>query len=111
VISQTPCPPIPVLYPNSPYKGAWASGATVNVNIDPSFSQEQKDDIVAALNAWNNASGYDGNSSLVTFNPPTFNQQPLGSSFTSFNLQISKDTTITDQGNASWGGTPNYRTL
>lgn len=46
----------------------------------------------------------------MTFNTPTFNPQPLGSSFTSFNLQISKNTTITSAGNHSGGGTLNYRT-
>lgn len=109
MISQSSCPTTPSLYPGNPSKGTWPSGATVRVNIDPSFTQEQKDAIIAALSSWNNARGYDGNSSLVTFNPPTFNQQPLSSSFTSFNLQISNKP-IASAGNASWSGTANYRT-
>lgn len=111
VVSQSPCPTIPALYPNNPPKGTWPSGATVRVNIDPAFTQEQKDSIVAALRNWNNANGYNGNNSLVSLSEPfTYNQQPLGSSFTSYNLQITKDTTIPAQGNTSRGGTENYRT-
>lgn len=110
VIPQSPCPNTPALYPSNPGKGSWPSGAEVNVNIDPSFTQEQKDAIVAALNSWNNARHYDGNSSLVVFKTPTYNPTKLGSSFSSFNLDITKDTTIPSQGNASRGGTENYRT-
>jgi hypothetical protein len=63
VIAQTNCPTITPTYTNNPSKGAWAAGAEVNVNIDPSFNPQEKAAIVAALEAWNAKSGYDGNGS------------------------------------------------
>lgn len=75
------------------------------MNIDPSFTQDQKDAIVAAIRSWNNANNSNGNSSGVHLqDPPTYSSQPLGSSFTQDNLQVTNNTNIPDAGNASWGG-------
>lgn len=108
-ISQSPCPTTPALFPNKPPKGTWPPSATINVNIDPTFTPDQKNAIVAALNNWNTANSINGNGSLVRFNEPTSNQQPLSPSSTSFNLQISNKP-IGAAGNASWVGTANNRT-
>lgn len=50
---QGGCPPIPALYPASTTKGMWPHGSTVNVNIDPTFNQDQRTAIVAAIDSWN----------------------------------------------------------
>ena len=62
---QGGCPPITALYPNFTPKGMWPRGSTINVNIDPTFTQAQKDAIVAAINSWNAARGFYGNETIV----------------------------------------------
>lgn len=57
---QGGCPSIPPLFPNFTPKGMWPQGSTVNVNIDPSFNQDQKNAIVAAINSWNVNRGFNG---------------------------------------------------
>lgn len=105
VLPQSNCPPTPAIYPGNTSQGTWRSGATIFVNIDPSFTQDQKDAIVAAIRSWNNANNSNGNNSGVHLqDPPTYSSQPLGSSFTQDNLQITNNTNISDAGNASWGG-------
>lgn len=52
---------------NPPRQGtntAWPPGAQVTVNINPGFSQSQRDALVVAFTNWQNSSG---NGSGVTF--------------------------------------------
>ena len=69
---QSECQP-----PASGAAYAWPKDAQVQVNIDPSFSEAQKQGIRAALQNWNNANGTIGNNSGVTFLTPTENATPL----------------------------------
>src|ERR1700732_5274450 len=86
VTSQVPgCPNVNCLY-NYPPKGMWPQGSVVYVNIDPTFTTNQQDDIILAMYAWNTANGYYGNNCGVTLLNPTFNPNPQGSSFNSYNL-------------------------
>lgn len=48
-------------------QGAWPKNAAVTVNLDPSFTTEEKDAIRSAFAAWQNAGSASGNSSGVTF--------------------------------------------
>lgn len=105
---QGGCPPIPPIYPNFTPKGMWPQGSTVNVNIDPTFDQEQKDAIVAAIDSWNAKKGFNGNDCNVTLADPTFDSMPLGSSFYSYNLQVSNKP-ISTPGDCNWGGTSSFR--
>ena len=73
VILQTDCQP-----PGNSRQHAWPKGAQVQVNIDPTYSPEQKQGIETALRNWNNANGLSGNNSGVTFIfPPTYNPTPI----------------------------------
>ena len=102
VLSQVEnCPEIPPLNPSNPSRGTWPKNATVNVNIDPAFNEQEKDAIVAALNTWQDLNSYDGNFSGVRFATPTRNSTKLGSSFNSINLQITKNNSIAASGNVS----------
>jgi hypothetical protein len=42
------CPSVPSLFPYPP-KGMWPQGSMIHVNIDPTFTQEQKNAIVGQL--------------------------------------------------------------
>jgi hypothetical protein len=103
--SQTNCPPITALDPINPPSQTWPVRGQVNVNIDPTFTDSQKTNILAAITAWNNSKGCGStnNQSQVTLSTPTYNSSKLTSSFTQLNLQITRDTTISDAGNASYG--------
>jgi hypothetical protein len=110
--TQSGCPPIAALYPASTTKGMWPQGSTVNVNIDPTFNQAQRTAIVAAINSWNANRFFYGNDCNVTLANPTFSPTPLGSSFYSYNLQVSNssgDSSGPSQGDCSWGGTATFR--
>lgn len=61
----------------NPKSQAWPKGAQVKVNIDPTYSDEQKRGIEQALRNWNAKNGPDGNNSGVTFLPPTYNSTPI----------------------------------
>lgn len=65
VLAQSNCayPPVSA---NS-QRVAWSQNAAVQVNIDPSFSSEQRAGIVQAFNNWQSANGTTGNQSGVTF--------------------------------------------
>jgi hypothetical protein len=65
-------------HPNPPNPKAWAwqQGAQVQVNIDPSFTEERQA-IETALTNWNSANGASGNNSGVTFLTPTYNSTPI----------------------------------
>lgn len=100
VLSQVEnCPEIPPLNPSNPSRGTWPRNATVKINIDPAFNEQEKDAIVAALSTWQDFNSYDGNFSGVTFATPTRNSTKLGSSFGSINLQITKNNSINAAGN------------
>jgi len=86
----------------------WPQGSTVNVNIDPTFTQEQKNAIIAAMNSWNASRSYPGNECNVTFGNPTYSSTPLGSAFYSYNLQVT-NSSVPSQGDCSWGGTSSFR--
>ena len=62
---------------SDPKRAAWQQGAQVQVNIDPSFTAQERQAIQAALTNWNNANGSSGNGSGVTFLSPTFNSTPI----------------------------------
>ena len=73
VIVQTDCQP-----PGNSIQNAWPQGAQVQVNIDPTYSAEQKQGIETALRNWNSANGTSGNNSGVRFMlPPTYNSTPI----------------------------------
>ncbi len=101
--SQSGCLAIPAFRPNDPPSGTWNANGEVNVNIDPTFTQDQRAAIVVAIDAWNAARGSTGNCSQVFLKSPTYNATKLTSSFTAMNLQITLDTTIDSQGNSSYG--------
>jgi hypothetical protein len=103
---QSGCPPTAALYPSFPPKGIWPQNSTVNVNIDPTFTEQQKTAIVSAITSWNAARTL--NDCNVSLGSPTFSSTPLGSSFSSYNLQVSNKP-ISSAGNCSYGGTSTYR--
>jgi hypothetical protein len=98
------CPPISALYPYPP-KGMWPQGSYVKVNIDPSFTPQQKTAIVGAINSWNASNNYPDNECLVTLGEPTYSPTKLGSSFNSYNLQITNSPN-TGAGDCSWEELP-----
>jgi hypothetical protein len=61
--------------PTSVATEAWPQGAQVQVNIDPTFSTEQRDAIKTAMGNWTAARIL--NCSNVAFQPPTFNTTPI----------------------------------
>lgn len=82
---------------------------TVEVNIDPAFTTDQKNAIVAAITSWNNARSELGNGCNVNFAQPTFNATKLPPSFTAARCQITKGPVSNGQANCSWGGTSTSR--
>src|SRR6266404_370513 len=106
--TQSGCPSIAPLYPASTTKGMWPQGSTVNVNVDPTFSEDQKTAIRGAIDSWNANRFSNGNDCYVTLANPTYSSTPLGSSFYSYNLQVSNNP-IAAAGDWSWGGTASFR--
>jgi hypothetical protein len=83
----------------------------VYVSIDPTFTTNQQDDIILAMYAWNTANGYYGNNCGVTLLNPTFNPNPQGSSFNSYNLDfVNRTPGRGAEADTSWSGTASYRT-
>jgi hypothetical protein len=63
------------------------------------------------MHAWNDAYGTYGNDCRVWLLDPTFNANPQGPSFTSYNLDFVKaSNTGVNGGDATWSGTAYYRT-
>jgi hypothetical protein len=94
VISQSGCT-------NPPRQGAntaWPPSAQVTVNINPSYTQTQRDALVAAFTNWQNSSG---NNSGVTFSF-TYNSTSITGANT---YQVSSQTI--SGGQAETGGTAN----
>lgn len=87
---QGGCPSIPSIYSSPTTKGMWPQGSTVNVNIDPTFTLDQKSAIVAAIDSWNQNRFFTGNDCHVTLASPSYSATPLGSSFFSYNLQSAR---------------------
>lgn len=71
VESQTGCPTIPQLHGNL-RAWCWPQFATVQVNIDPTFTQAEKDAIRQVLSYWNADSDFNSNCSYVYLADPTF---------------------------------------
>jgi hypothetical protein len=92
VTSQSGCTNPPTQGANT----AWAPGAQVTVNINPAYSQTQRDALVAAFTNWQNSSG---NNSGVTFSF-SYNSTPI----TGANTYQVNSQTITG-GQAETGGT------
>jgi len=87
---------------NPPTQGAnttWSPGAQVTVNINPTFSQSQRDAIVAAFTNWQNSSG---NNSGVNFSFTYNSTQVTGANTYQVNSQIPSG-----GGQAETGGTAN----
>lgn len=97
VFLQT-CPQIP----RNGQASCWPQSAPVEVNIDPSFTDPQKEAITNAFIAWQNANSYDGNCSLVTFTF-TYNPEPLNSYFGTYRVQVSNAPNISGCGQAGAG--------
>lgn len=97
MLLQTSCPDIP----SRGSQNAWAPGATVEVNIDPSFSDAQKQAIQDVFNAWGNATG-------VTFNF-TSNSQPSQPTPGVNKAQVDDSPNISDCGTAGDGTCGGHR--
>lgn len=93
--SQSGCTNPPTLTANT----TWPPGAQVTVNISPTFSQSQRDAMVAAFTNWQNSSG---NNSNVTFSF-TYNSTPV----TGANTHQVNSQAPSRGGQAETGGTAN----
>lgn len=71
VESQGGCPTIPQLHGNL-RAWCWPQFQTVKVNIDPTYSQAEKDAIIQVLSFWNESKDFNGNCSYVYLDEPTF---------------------------------------
>jgi hypothetical protein len=74
--------------PPNPKAWAWPQVAEVQVNIDPSFNEQERQAIQTALTNWNNANTSTGNGSGVQFLQPTYSSTPISGTNT---MQITRE--------------------